>query len=80
MPMDLLNLSRVSKSFWDTLMHRSSKSIWKASFANVPDLPSCPPGMAEPRWADLVFGKHCMVRIIIQRYARIWLIIHLGVS
>ncbi|KAH6916746.1 hypothetical protein BKA70DRAFT_1250428 [Coprinopsis sp. MPI-PUGE-AT-0042] len=60
-PYDLLKLARTTRDFRRILMHRSSVSTWRASFAEVVDLPECPAGMAEPAWANLVFWPHCHV-------------------
>lgn len=60
-PYDLLKLARTTRDFRRTLMHRSSVATWRASFAEVADLPECPAGMAEPAWANLVFWPHCHV-------------------
>lgn len=62
-PMDLLSLTRTSKSLRAVLLSRSSISIWKQAFGNVnpPGLPECPPDLTEPQYAELVFGKTCTV-------------------
>jgi hypothetical protein len=45
-------------------MHKSAISMWKASRANVPDLPDCFPGMNEAQFANLAFDQHCHVSSI----------------
>ena len=64
-PYDVLKLARTTKDFRSLLLDRSSSSIWKAAFSNIPDLPDCPPGMSEPAWADLVFSPRCSVNGIL---------------
>ncbi|KDQ51687.1 hypothetical protein JAAARDRAFT_502269 [Jaapia argillacea MUCL 33604] len=59
LPIDLLHLARTTKEFRHVLMRRSSISIWRDSFSNVPDLPSFPPDLNEPQWANLLFDSHC---------------------
>ncbi|KAF8079278.1 hypothetical protein FPV67DRAFT_1403986 [Lyophyllum atratum] len=59
LPMDVLNLTRTTKEFRSVFLHRSAITIWKASFANVPKLPECPPEMSLPAWANLAFDLHC---------------------
>lgn len=61
---DILNLSRTTKDFRRILMHRSAKFVWKAAQENVPDLPSVPPGMVEPQWANLLYEQTCNVRVV----------------
>ena len=65
-PIDVLHLSRTTKSLRAILMQKSSADIWKASLENVPDLPPAPEGLAEPRWVDLLFGKNCHVRVCLR--------------
>ncbi|EIM91936.1 uncharacterized protein STEHIDRAFT_117035 [Stereum hirsutum FP-91666 SS1] len=62
LPIDLISLSRVSKSFRNVLLSRSSLFAWKASFGNIPDFPACPNDVPLPVWANLVWGGvycHC---------------------
>lgn len=42
-------------------MSRSSASTWKEARENEPGLPDCPPDLSEPQYANLCFGKYCMV-------------------
>jgi len=62
-PLDLLHLSRTSKALRALLMNRSSLSVWKLAFSNVPypAPPYCPRDLNEPQYAVLVFGKTCHV-------------------
>ena len=61
-PRDIINLSRTSRIFRDTLMTRSTTSVWKASREQF-GAPECPSNMSEPQWAVLLFGNVCQVRI-----------------
>ncbi|KDR77420.1 hypothetical protein GALMADRAFT_245613 [Galerina marginata CBS 339.88] len=58
-PVDLLHLSRISKSWRNLLMTRSSLSVWKAARSNLSNFPDCPDGLNEPQYANLAFGKSC---------------------
>ncbi|KAK7677003.1 hypothetical protein QCA50_020032 [Cerrena zonata] len=58
-PMDLLNISRISKPFRHLLMSRGSISLWKASRKNVPGIPDCPSFLTEPAYANLCFYSRC---------------------
>ncbi|KAK0226708.1 hypothetical protein IW262DRAFT_784144 [Armillaria fumosa] len=59
LPYDVLRLARLTKEFRRLLMHPSSRSCWRASLANVPNLPDPFPGMTEPAWINLVFHPQC---------------------
>ncbi|CUA70930.1 hypothetical protein RSOLAG22IIIB_09204 [Rhizoctonia solani] len=59
MPMDIIVLSRSSKSFRNLLMNRSSVHIWHAAMRNVPGLLPCPTSMSEPSYLALLFSKTC---------------------
>ncbi|KAH0584489.1 hypothetical protein J132_04007 [Termitomyces sp. J132] len=58
-PIDILSLSRVSKSLRKILMRRSSTYIWKNARARIPGLPECPIDMSEPAYANLAFYPYC---------------------
>ncbi|OBZ70921.1 hypothetical protein A0H81_09334 [Grifola frondosa] len=58
-PIDVLHLSRLSKKFRSTLMSKPAEYVWKAARLNIPDFPDCPPNLPEPRYAALIFGRHC---------------------
>ncbi|KAF5385111.1 hypothetical protein D9615_000956 [Tricholomella constricta] len=58
-PLDLLHLTRITKEFRRLLLHKSTVTIWKAAFANMPKLPECPAEMSLPAWANLVFDQYC---------------------
>ncbi|KAK0471570.1 hypothetical protein IW261DRAFT_1571862 [Armillaria novae-zelandiae] len=59
LPYDVLRLARLTKEFRRLLMHPSSRSCWRASLANVPNLPDPFPGMTEPAWVNLIFHPQC---------------------
>ncbi|KII83333.1 hypothetical protein PLICRDRAFT_47208 [Plicaturopsis crispa FD-325 SS-3] len=61
-PQELLLLARMSKPLRDILMHRrTGASIWKAAFANCPDIPACPPDLNGPQYANLLFCNLCHI-------------------
>ncbi|QRV84693.1 valine-tRNA ligase [Ceratobasidium sp. AG-Ba] len=60
-PGDLVALSWSNKSLRKMLLQRSASHIWRCAQSNVHGLPSCPPGMSEPQYAVLVFGKVCTI-------------------
>lgn len=41
-PVDILQLSRVSKDFRSMFMSRGSRHVWVAARRNIPSLPKCP--------------------------------------
>ncbi|TDL20496.1 hypothetical protein BD410DRAFT_707754, partial [Rickenella mellea] len=49
-PLDILNLSRASKSLRCLLMSKRSRQIWRAAQHNL-GLPECPPDICEPQYA-----------------------------
>ncbi|KII94069.1 hypothetical protein PLICRDRAFT_36305 [Plicaturopsis crispa FD-325 SS-3] len=58
-PLDLLHLCRTTKLLRSIIMHRSSRSIWKAALATVEGLPGCPPDLQEPEYTRLAFDPRC---------------------
>lgn len=56
-------MSRISKSFRRVLIHPSSKPVWTSSFACIDGLPQCPRNLSLPAWANLIYGKHCHVKV-----------------
>ncbi|KAJ3559741.1 hypothetical protein NM688_g158 [Phlebia brevispora] len=62
-PLDLLQLSRTSKSFRALLMSRSSSHIWAAAWKNESDLPPCPTDVAAPAFTDLLYGAWCHTKV-----------------
>ncbi|KAI0338123.1 hypothetical protein BDW22DRAFT_1363238 [Trametopsis cervina] len=59
-PLDLLHLSRVSRSFRKILLHRSSRLMWVAARRNANNPPDPPSHLSEPKYAALVFEHSCM--------------------
>ncbi|CAA7263589.1 unnamed protein product [Cyclocybe aegerita] len=58
-PMDLLNLTRVSKLFREFFMSRATLSIWRKVLEQE-GLPKCPEDMSDPQYASLMFDEFCM--------------------
>ncbi|KAG6873374.1 hypothetical protein C0995_016483 [Termitomyces sp. Mi166 len=56
-PIDILNLSRVSKPLRNILMRRSAAYIWKNARARIPGLPECPVDMSEPAYTNLYLAE-----------------------
>lgn len=55
-PIDLLQLSRVSKSFRQVLMAKSSAWLWRSTWNSIPGTPATPEDVSEPAWTQLLFG------------------------
>ncbi|KAH9854876.1 hypothetical protein C2E23DRAFT_815980 [Lenzites betulinus] len=62
-PLDLLTLSRTSKTFRTYLMsRRSSLRVWVAArVRELSDAPPCPPHVSEPQYAILLFTQWCTI-------------------
>lgn len=60
-PLDILQLSRVSKHFRKTFSSPNARSIWLAVRRNIPALPDCPPDLNEMQYASLLFERNCFV-------------------
>ncbi|KAJ3482423.1 hypothetical protein NLJ89_g12140 [Agrocybe chaxingu] len=58
-PLDLLHLTRTTKSIRALLLHRSATSVWKRAFSGDSSLPLCPDDVSLPSWASLAFDKFC---------------------
>jgi hypothetical protein len=58
-PLDILQLSRVSKHFRSTFASRRSRHVWVAARKNIPDMPDCPDDLTEPQYASLMFEHNC---------------------
>ncbi|KAG6873373.1 hypothetical protein C0995_016482 [Termitomyces sp. Mi166 len=56
-PIDILNLSRTSKTLRNILMRRSSLYVWKNARARVDGLPECPDNMSEPAFVSLPYDE-----------------------
>lgn len=66
-PLDILNLSRVAKSFRLTFASQRSRHIWIAVRRNIaPEMPECPHDLTEAQYASLMFENHCQVGAILQ--------------
>ncbi|KAF8896760.1 hypothetical protein CPB84DRAFT_1781778 [Gymnopilus junonius] len=59
-PVDLLSLSRVSKSFRSFLLDRSSVSIWRRVLDGFRGMPKCPVDLTEPQYISLLYDDFCM--------------------
>ncbi|KAI0029289.1 hypothetical protein K488DRAFT_56675, partial [Vararia minispora EC-137] len=67
-PGDLVNLSRINKSFHRVLSSKRSALMWKAALSNARGggAPSCPVDISELGWANLLFGgSSCQVGSIL---------------
>ncbi|KAE9395466.1 hypothetical protein BT96DRAFT_756006, partial [Gymnopus androsaceus JB14] len=62
-PIDLLSLSRVSKLLQNTLMSKTSSSIWRAACSNMPSLPPIPEHFSEPQYAHFILSEYCDVSV-----------------
>ncbi|KIM49548.1 hypothetical protein M413DRAFT_21749 [Hebeloma cylindrosporum] len=60
-PIDLLQLSWTSKALRALLMNRTSASLWRQTFQNLPSPhpPECPDDLNEPQYTELLFRKAC---------------------
>lgn len=59
-PLDILQLSRVSKRFRSTFASRHSRHIWVAARRNI-SMPECPSDLTELQYASLMFEQTCQV-------------------
>ncbi|PPQ63448.1 hypothetical protein CVT24_004980 [Panaeolus cyanescens] len=74
MPYDLLSLGRTSKDFRQLVLSPEFKSIWIHSRSHVQGLPARPENISEPQYAELAFGKGCLVRLpLLLRYFNVLL-------
>jgi len=58
-PLDILQLSRVSKEFRTTFASKTSLHIWVAARKNVYNMPDCAPFVSELQFASFMFERHC---------------------
>ncbi|PPQ95754.1 hypothetical protein CVT26_015880 [Gymnopilus dilepis] len=58
-PMDVLSLSRTTKSLRSILLARHARGVWRSSLATVRALPPCPPDLTEAQYASLAFDNWC---------------------
>ncbi|KAJ7575586.1 hypothetical protein C8J56DRAFT_974910 [Mycena floridula] len=56
--LDLLRLTRTSKSLRSMLLTKRALSVWRDARGNA-ELPDPPAGLSEPLYANLVFGGRC---------------------
>ncbi|KLO09924.1 hypothetical protein SCHPADRAFT_833319 [Schizopora paradoxa] len=63
-PLDLLNLGRSSHSLRGLLMTKKSAYVWRAARESM-SLPSIPPQLSEPQYANLLFCLGCQVRLYV---------------
>ncbi|KAF9024666.1 hypothetical protein BDZ89DRAFT_115764 [Hymenopellis radicata] len=72
-PLDLLQLSRSTKLFRQTLMSRASVTVWQHAREQFhPDLPAPGDIMSEPAWTQLLFENRCHVCTTTIRRAIDW--------
>ena len=58
LPLDILRVTRTSKSFRKLLLDRKASTVWIAARERAfPNYPGPPDGISEPFWANLVFGE-----------------------
>lgn len=63
-PRDLLHISWTAKILHRFLTTKSSRHVWQASFKGISEgerPPPCPSGITEMAYANLVYGRYCMV-------------------
>jgi hypothetical protein len=61
-PLDLLQLSRVSKVFRSLYLSQPARAIWRSTLKDfVPELPACPSDLNEAQYASLLFEPSCVV-------------------
>ncbi|PSR76153.1 hypothetical protein PHLCEN_2v8651 [Hermanssonia centrifuga] len=60
-PLDLIQLSRVSKQFRNIFMSKSSRYVWIEARKNVHGMPDPPDCLPEPKYASVVFERNCFV-------------------
>ena len=64
-PRDLMRISWTAKVLNEFLTSKSARHVWQASFTSISmgeRPPTCPSGMAEMAYANLLYGQCCMVR------------------
>jgi hypothetical protein len=62
-PMDLIRLSRTSKSLRNILLSRTCRTVWTSCLASIPNMPPCPSHLTEPQYARLAFENVCHVSV-----------------
>ena len=61
-PKDLIHIVQSSKYFAMLLLKSKILTVWKAVRMNI-GAPEPPVWWTEPRWAGLLFGHHCQVKV-----------------
>jgi hypothetical protein len=59
-PLDILQLSRVSKYFRSIFTSRTARCVWKVARRNMHNMPDCS-DMTEMQYASLMFERQCQV-------------------
>ncbi len=60
-PLDLLRMTRTTKTLRFLLLDRSSIAAWHSAFKKIEGLPPVLEGFSEPQYANLIFDNHCHV-------------------
>ncbi|KIM36165.1 hypothetical protein M413DRAFT_449358 [Hebeloma cylindrosporum] len=58
-PVDVLSLSRTTRSLRKILLEPHARGIWRRSLANIRGFPLCPPDLNEIQYASLAFDNFC---------------------
>ena len=64
-PKDLLHLAWTSKELNRLFTSRQTLNVWKATLADVPDLPPCPEDLTLLEYVRLMFEDICTVSEIL---------------
>ncbi|KAF9015808.1 hypothetical protein BDZ89DRAFT_907443, partial [Hymenopellis radicata] len=62
-PLDLLRMSRTTKTLRSLLMDKSYISVWQSALEGIEGLPPVIEGLSEPQYVNLMFDNHCHVCI-----------------
>ncbi|KAF9019844.1 hypothetical protein BDZ89DRAFT_898247, partial [Hymenopellis radicata] len=60
-PLDLLRMSRTTKTLRSLLMDKSYISVWQSALEGIEGLPPVIEGLSEPQYVNLMFDNHCHV-------------------
>ncbi|KAK0228913.1 hypothetical protein IW262DRAFT_1353783 [Armillaria fumosa] len=69
--LDIMRLSRTTKTLRRLLMHVSAISIWKAALSRDP-LPPKPADLNEPQYINLAFSEHCHDCLAPGKHITLW--------
>ncbi|KAF8996628.1 hypothetical protein BDQ17DRAFT_1329850 [Cyathus striatus] len=58
-PLDLVRLTRTTKTLRRVLLERSAVGVWKQARGNLVNFPKCPKDMSEQAFACLILESHC---------------------